>query len=57
MLALGIVLGLVIGVGIFILTWWLLRKTSLDTPETRADQAKAAEQLHDYYSGGDDEKL
>ena len=45
-------IGVIIGIGLIIVSFWLLRKTSLDTPETRADQVKAAEQLRDYYSGG-----
>ena len=45
-------IGVIIGIGLIIVSFWLLRKTSLDTPETHADQVKAAEQLRDYYSGG-----
>ncbi len=48
----GIGLGVIIGIGLIIVSFWLLRKTSLDNPEIRADQVKAAEQLRYDYSGG-----
>jgi hypothetical protein len=47
----GIGLGVIIGLGLVIVSFWLLLKTNLDTPATRADQVKAAEQLRNYYSG------